>query len=755
MSEDTKNKATTKLTIPLIQKYLTYLLLFLLPWFVMPFPWDWTEKSMGLIILTLTVIIVGLEVIKLIWHGKISLLKNIVDFGLLILLLSLLISTLFSVDFYTSMWGIDSRFGNGFIVFLSIVILTYSARNYLEKFEDIKKCLMALAIGMGINNVFSILSFFGINIWSFVPVYQYLHQIGLPILRSAKVHILFNFINIIVLLGLFLSNYFSEKKSKITNPLVTVLTFFAILNICFFSINQGFNIVVLFILTFGIFLALIVKKLKLSEKEKKKIFPIVGILLLSIIVPSSLLQIEAARNVIIPPNLDLVTQVTLGTDVSWIVSASVFVDSLWRGLVGMGVDTYSIAFNQYKPLSQNLLNLNNVNFYYGGNELFTQFANGGLIWLLSWIFFGFLIYKPFVRDYSEFKSYKNNSLGILLLFVDFAIIFIFVSSIFSTYTVLIMFTLIFLITVETIIRNILKLNNTDKFVIKLWAVDLNTNSQTGKGAYNVNVFLTAFVALLVLISTVILGSRFLSSAYLLKAEAYFVEQNTKYQGDVYPTMEEREIFINSMSYYYSQASKYDKSNPLINRKDGLMSLEKVGIAAEKYSNATQEDDSNALIKDVAIWKNYSVDSTRKSLDVSPNVYDNWEARVRVYMGLIGLGFSDYTTDAIYSLDKVSKLKPLNYEIYYSKAQVYLINGEKDNALAALTEVFGINPQHVPSLLLAAEINKEKGNIDIYESYIKAAKKVLETLGQENTDTYKNINKQLNDLKKDTTVESEE
>ena len=119
------------------------------------------------------------------------------------------------------------------------------------------------------------------------------------------------------------------------------------------------------------------------------------------------------------------------------------------------------------------------------------------------------------------------------------------------------------------------------------------------------------------------------------------------------------------------------------------------------------------------------------------------------MGLIGLGFSDYTTDAIYSLEKAIELKPLNYELYYSKAQVYLINGEKDNALASLTEVFGIYPQHVPSLLLAGEINKDKGNIDVYESYLRAAKKVLEALGQESTETYRSVNQQLGNLPKST------
>ena len=397
---------------------------------------------------------------------------------------------------------------------------------------------------MGINNLLSILSFFGLNIWGFVPMYQYLHQAGLPVLRSAKIHILFNFVNISLLIGLLLSNFYSDKKKK--NNIYTlgaILIVLSVINIAFFSINQGFNLVVLFVILMGVFLYILMNKLKVSDKQRKKILPMVGSVLLGVIVPSALLQIPQARALIIPPNLDLVTQLTLGTDVSWVVSASVFVDSLWRGLVGMGVDTYSVAFNKFLPLNQSLLSINNMNFYSGGNELFTQFANGGLLWLLVWMFFGFLVYKLIRRDYEEFKSYKNNSLAVILIFIDFTIAFIFLASIFSTYTVLIIFTLIFLISLETILRNILRANNTDKFVIKLWAVDLNTSSE-GKGAYNVNVFLTALVCLLSVASLFVLGSKVLSSAYLLKAEAYYVEQNLKYQGDFIPDNDRERNFCN-------------------------------------------------------------------------------------------------------------------------------------------------------------------------------------------------------------------
>jgi tetratricopeptide (TPR) repeat protein len=752
MLKDSSTKRKKKLSLENIQQYLTYFLLFTLPVFIMPFPWDWTEKGMSLLILVVATLVIGIEVVKLIWKGKTSILKSVLDIGLLIVAFSMLISTLFSVDFYTSLWGIDGRMGSSLTVFLVILLFSYTSRNYINTWDHIKKSLYAFLIGFGINNLLSALSFFDINIWGFIPVLKDLHQGGLPLFRSSKLHLFINFINLLILIGLYLSTFFTEKKEKLENVIQIILLIFSAVNIVFFSINQGFSLVVMFVIFVGLFVWLLLRKLKLSDKENKSIFVSIALSLIAILIPVALLQIPKLREIIIPPNLELVTQLTLGTDVSWVVSASVFVDSIWRGLVGMGVDTFSIAYNMFKPLNQNLLNLNDVNFYYAGNELFTKFANGGLIWLVAWIFLGFLLYKLVKRDYSELKSYKNNSLGVVLITLDSIILFIYLASIFATYSVLVLVIFFLVIAFSTILRNILRKDNTDKFVIKLWTMDLTPDSGDTDGS-NFNIFLTAITVIVVSILTVFWMLKGVSSMYMLKAESYYNEQNTVYSGDVYPTIEQRDEFITQMSKYYTLAVKFDKSNPLANRKDGLMSLEKVGIAAEKYSQAQEGDDTEALLKDVGLWKNYAIDSTRKSIDTSVNVYDNWEARVRTYMGLIGLGFSDYTADAIYSLEKASDLKPTNYNLYYSKAQIYVINGEQDNALAALTQVFGINPQHVSSLMLAAEINKSKGNTDVYESYLKAAKKVLETAGETSTESYQTVVKLLNEL--GTTLENTE
>jgi hypothetical protein len=743
MLQDSKSSPKNKVTIPLIQKYLFWSLILLLPVAVMPFPWDWTERSMSLLILSISTIILSLEVIKLLWEGKSSILKSSLDVCSFLILFSMLLSTIFSKDINTSIWGVDGRLGNSLIIYIPILLVTISTRMFLLKRKDIEYVLFAFLIGYSVNNLLSILSFLGVNIWGLIPVYRDLHQVGLPILRSSKLHLLLNMLSVIFSIG-FVGEYFIEKKNETRYILSLIFLALSVFNIWMFSVKQGFNLLLVILLLLIFFSLFVLKKLNLQINASKNIFLLCVITILTILIPVILLHIPTVLSLVIPKSMDLVSQVSLGSDVSWMIAASVFVESFIRGLFGMGVDAYSIAYYLYKPLNVNLLPFNQVTFYYAGSEVFTQFTNGGLLWLLVWLFLGYCIVRIFIKDLKNIKGYSDQINSWKLVILNFSILIIYISSFFATYSVLVLFLLLTLISLREIVKDIIKKGTGDRFIMKLWAVNLNTTNRDSKSGGSMNLFVTVIISC---ISVAILGmwiSKTVSTVYALKAESFFVEQNNKYQEDNYPSMDQRESFIASMTHFYDKAVDFDKSNPLYNRKLGLMYLERVGIAAEKYSKLEGEEDENSeLIRNVRIWKNNVIDATRKSIDISPNIYANWEARSRIYMGLVGMGFYDYTPEAIFSLERAIELNPVNFELFYSTAQVHIIKGERDSALASLTKVLGINPQHIPSILLAADINKDNGNIEVYESYLKAAKKILETQGNTDVEVYTEITKQLN------------
>ena len=85
----TKPEKNIETVISSIERILFYILLSVLPVSILPFPWDLTEKGMTLVILFFTLLILSLEVIKIIWSGKILFLKRESDLVIFLLFISL------------------------------------------------------------------------------------------------------------------------------------------------------------------------------------------------------------------------------------------------------------------------------------------------------------------------------------------------------------------------------------------------------------------------------------------------------------------------------------------------------------------------------------------------------------------------------------------------------------------------------------------------------------------------------------------
>jgi tetratricopeptide (TPR) repeat protein len=588
-----------------------------------------------------------------------------------------------------------------------------------------------------------------------MPVYKDLHQLGLPLLRSAKIHVLINILSFILCTG-FLGEYILKNKGTTKFILSLIFSSLSIFDLWIYSINQGSNLIIVSLVFSIPFFFLWLKRMNLGSVVSIKMFLLVGGFVLAVLIPFVFLQIPTMRAGILPKGLDLVSEITLGADISWIITLAVFLSSLVRGIFGMGVDTYSISYYLYKPQNENLLAFNRATFYYANSELFTQLANVGIFWFLVWIFIGFLVFKSFWEDYKNIKMYGDNPNSLRLLTINLAILIIYLSSFLLSYTVLVFLLLLILVAIKSVIKDSLKKGVEDKFIIKFWAVDFSSSVKKTNSFYRFNIFFTVIVSFVVLGISWLWVSKGISSVYALKAESFFVEQNEKYQGDLSPTLEEREAFVTSMSHYYSRAINFDKNNSIYNRRLAAVYLERLGITIEKYSQL--EDDENMkyqLMQDITVWKNLTVDSTRKSIDNSPFVYSNWESKVIVYTGLLSLGFYDYVPDAINTFEKALELNPLNFELHYGLAQIYLTKNEQDRALVSLAKVLEINSQHIPSILLMGDIFRSRGDIEVYESYLKAAKKILEAQGNTNSDYYVEINKELRILENQEDEENEE
>jgi tetratricopeptide (TPR) repeat protein len=751
MLEDSKTNITEKFDIALLQKRLFKILIFILPLAIFPFPWDWTERAMSLLILSISTLILGLEIIKLLWKGKTSILKSSMDIGFFLILGSMLLSTLFSVDAYTSLWGIDGRLGSGLIVFIAILLVTIVSRSFIEGEEDIRSLILFFLIGFFINNFLSLLSFFGINIWGLIPVYRNLYQVGLPLLRSSKVHLLVNFVSIILCIG-FIGEYLIEGKRQLEYIFSIFIGLLAIINIWLYSMNQSLTLVLFFIILIGILLFIVLRTLKIDKETSKQILLLSLIVIFLIAIPVIFLQVERVRNAFFSEDFQMFTEIGLGFDISWIITGSVIVSGLMGGLFGLGLGTYSVAYHMFKPLDAGLLALGDATFHSGANEVLTRLASGGLLWFLIWLFLGYLVIKAFVQDLQSINKVSDRAGAWRYLIIDVVILTIFLSSFLLSYSVLVTFLLLAFVSLRAIIREYLKTSAEDKFVLKFWALNISEAPKGNSSLYSFNIFLTVVVSLISLFFLTLLGARAIASFNVLRAESFIVQENRKYTGEdaSAPTMEERETFLESLDSYYQSALNLGGKNPLYNRKRAVIQLEKISTLVERFSEEDEEETElrDQYIDAITVLKGGAIDLARKSTETSPSVYANWLTRSTIYTGLVGIGFNEHVSDSLSSLEKAARLNPNNFELYYSMAQVYIVKDEQENALQLLSKVLEINPQHIPSIVLAAGIYKEEGNIELYASYLQAARQILEEQELTDLEIYQEIIDAINALEEE-------
>ncbi len=114
---NTKTPTTTNSGIDLsfFQRQIFYILLFFIPWFVVPLPWDPTEQIKVIFFTVFASTLVLIEIVKWIWGGKVTILKSVFDKAFLLIYLSFVLSTVFALDKWVAVWGFDGRMGIGLI----------------------------------------------------------------------------------------------------------------------------------------------------------------------------------------------------------------------------------------------------------------------------------------------------------------------------------------------------------------------------------------------------------------------------------------------------------------------------------------------------------------------------------------------------------------------------------------------------------------------------------------------------------------
>ncbi len=729
-----------KFNISSIQKILFNILLFALPWFIVPLPWDITEKGKSLLVVGISTLIILLEVIKWIWDGKITILRSPLDSVVLVILISLILSTVLAMDTWVAMWGFDGKLGSGFFVTVFLLGTFYLYRNFLASKESLSRAVESLVWGIGVLSLLSLLSFFKVNIFSTIPLYKDFVTVGLPLTFSFSGMMILSAVSMFLIT--FLSLVYKNSKQYIRLWYLGMIFILSFITFVLFSINQGILLPLIFSLSM-LFLAVLFM-FKMDSKQRYVSITLIVVAILAL-VSSVAMQFGSFREAILGVDFEVLTPLVLGNNITWQISTSAITSDLVRGLTGLGNDSFGIAYSYYKPLTSESLSLGSTTFVYGYSEVLTLLATRGLLGVIAWILMGLAVIRMLIKDMEELSEKEE-----LLYFVpEILMIFLLLVSLISPFSILISFIFFVSLLITVVARTLSKVNK-EYFVIKFWAMDVgDVGKNLNKSISSINWFLTAIFIIIAGLFMVKVFSLTISSMYLLKAESYSYQENEKYT-DIVPTIEEREQFLDTYLRYYDQALSFDKNNPLIQRKAGLISLEVLNLLSEKYSDASEED-KKEILTNVGAWKNTAIEFTREAVKISPYTYANWNARSAVYMGLVGVGLSDYSQDAVTALQRAIELNPIDYMAYYQIGQVYMVTEEYEKSLSAFNQALSINGQHVPSLVFGAQILSQQQETKSAISYLEAAKTILENNEQKESDLYKNVTDTLTKLKPEGTA----
>ncbi|HCC68094.1 TPA: hypothetical protein DEP90_02735 [Patescibacteria group bacterium] len=721
MSKNKKRNINT--IIESIQKILLYILLIILPIVILPFPWDFMEKGVSIAILSFTTGIVTLEVVKIIWSEKFLFLKRSSDTILFSLFVSLVLTTVFAYDTNLSLFGFNYRFSAGLIGIGSILVLTFLSRSFLSKKKDIMNVINAFLLGSILTSFFSLISLFGGNILNAIPKLSSLSEVGFPIIGAPVVLVIYNCVAI--LFSKISLEFCKEKEIGDTGWFSIIAIIVNTVSLLCFAVDPIALITSISFLVIWVAVSIVILDKESSSSKKSQISSM--ILPIIIIVLALLMQIDEISNIFLK-DIEVLSPLILSIDFSWQVVSQSLMSSLKNGIFGVGLDTFGTVFTALKPIS-----LTGIDLVNGFNEILTSLSNMGFLWLVIWLILGWYIGKDLVNDLKNYNKEKK----ILVLF-DTILLFIFLTSFLTTYTATLRFVFFLTISLNVVLRSLIDSEDVDSLLLKMWT--MGTGGKGKKGALTIPIFLTGITVLISLLLLFKLGSITISSLYLLRAENYIIEENEKYI-EIAPTSAQQSEFVDNIYSWYKQALRYDKRNPLVNRKFSLIAIDKMGVVFSEYE--VEEDET--LLNDIVLLRNEAFEYSKTAINLSPSLYSGYNNRALIYMGLVNLGYTDYIRDAISAIDEAIVFKPWDYQNYYHKAQLYYLLQDYGAALDASTQTLTINGSYIPALVISANINGIQGKTEIQLSYFEAVKTILEANDQQDTQLYIDITEQISNI----------
>lgn len=355
----------------------SYLLLFFLtPFLLSPTSSELFELPKMYFVYALTAIITTLHLINFI-HGQTKLFRyTSLTIPLILFLVSQAISTYFSIDVHTSIFGYYSRFNGGLLSTISYLLLYFVIVNYLD--DLFKKQIINISLLSGFFiALYGILEHFGIDKHFWVQDVQarVFSTLGQPNWLAA-------YLCLLLPLSLQKSFDLKHKNNYFTSTIYDLLT--TILFICLLFTKSKSGIIAA-IVSIAIFLFFHLVQNRKNKTQLVKFWPVLLLVFFSIVInnpikdrlfPSKSTTHDLPSTILITPSEDIRQIVWQGA-----------ID-LWRKfpLIGTGTETFAYTYYWTRPASHNLTSEWDFLYNKAHNEYINFLATTGSFGFITYIF---------------------------------------------------------------------------------------------------------------------------------------------------------------------------------------------------------------------------------------------------------------------------------------------------------------------------------------------------------------------------------
>ena len=684
------------------------------------------EFNKMIFIYIITILVSFFWLLKMIINKTIILKKSFLDIFIILFLISQILSTVFSIDRQTSLFGYYGRFNGGLLSIICYVVLYYGLISNFRK-ESILKLLKISLVSSLLVIFWGLPGRFGYDLscflftnqlnnscWTdqFHPETRMFSTLGQP-----------NWLGAYLAIQFFIGLYFLFQKEKKSFPLYIYL--FLNFSVILFTRSRSALVSVVF----GLFSLSVI--LWFSLKQKKQLITLLIVLLIPILIFKTginsfdkLITIPKLTSQKVPPqtkttntNSGYKIQISESFDIRKIVWQGAFELGKKYPLFGTGVETYAYAYYFVRPVAHNLTSEWDYLYNKAHNEFLNYLATTGFVGLGTYILMiagvmfllisniKYQISNPQIKNQKEKNLKRYNNITIYLLFSYLSILITNFFG-FSTTTVNLFFYLIpaFLIVYQSQSSNV--------------AMKQCDNERTLTLSQKTTI-------VILLISTVYL---------LLSTFRYWLADVTYAQADMYSKMGDFQSSANLLN----QALQLKYEHVYEDKLSYVLANLAVLASSQKKS-----DIANKLISIADIYN-------QKTIKASPKNVLYWKTRAKNYYLFYQTSLDKTKIDeGILALNEAQKLSPTDLKIPYSLSVFYsiLYDDEKDvkkkeelknQSIYQVNKAIQLKPDYRDSYFLKGQLYKKYGNKD-------EAKKTLQYILDNINSTDQEAKKELQSL----------